>query len=93
MVTITSAYQDAFARSSAVRPRSARPSVTGTLVGMLLGFLAGWSVRAWRAVQPLTFTLAGFGCLVAAGFQRGTVWGFAAAGVSLLVLEYRIRGE
>ncbi len=46
--------------------------------------------RAWRAVQPVSLSVAALGCAAGAAWTRGLWAGLLATGAALLVLEWRI---
>jgi hypothetical protein len=57
-----------------------------------LGRLAARAVAGLPRLRTATMSVGGFGCLVAAAWMVAVPAGLAAAGVSLLVLEY-LSGE
>ena len=63
---------------SAVRPRA-------RAVGQAIA-------RGWAKLRPVSLSLAGLGCAVAAAFQAGVMAGLIAAAVACFVAEWRISG-
>lgn len=53
-----------------------------------LGRLAARALPSWQGLRTFTLSLAGFGALTAAAWTIALPAGLAAAGVSLLLLEY-----
>jgi hydrogenase/urease accessory protein HupE len=88
-----SAWGDAYSAESA-RLRAlndARPGgilVARTPVLVHLGRLAAKMMVALPRARTVAMSVGGFGCLVAAAWTVAVPAGLAAAGVSLLVLEY-----
>lgn len=83
MALITDSFRTNYATS--VRPReSTRPSVVLSVLGAIVGVLAGTLVRMRREV----LTVAGLACLAASAWTFAMWAGLAATGVALLVLEF-----
>jgi uncharacterized membrane protein YdjX (TVP38/TMEM64 family) len=82
-VTTMQAFTDELARLRAARaPRTRRPILT------ILAVMAARAVAGFPRARTAVMSVAGFGCLVAAAWTVSMAAGLAAAGVSLLALEY-----
>ena len=92
MVTLTDSFHASFQAYTAPSTRVKRGSVVASFLGMVLGVLAGVTVRVWRGFKAVALTLAGLGCIAASAFTLGLGWGLLATGLSALVLEWRING-
>lgn len=59
--------------------------------GRRLGWAVGRTIGAvYGRLAPASLTIAGLGALVRAAFEAGSLAGWVAAGVALLVLEWRV---
>jgi hypothetical protein len=58
---------------------------TGSKIGRSLA-------RRWASFKAVSGTVIGFSSFTAAAFQAGTITGLVVAGVSCLVIEWRVRG-
>jgi hypothetical protein len=77
---ITSAYRT----ERAVR----RPRTPRTPLLVRAARTAARLLPTWRKVRTTALSLAGFGCLTAAAWTLALPLGLAAAGVSVLLIEY-----
>lgn len=82
-MTTTAAFREELARLRAQPARAPRRALLTTLA-----VVAARVVAALPRARTAVLSVAGFGCLTAAAWTVGTGAGLAAAGVSLLVLEY-----
>lgn len=80
--------------STLARPGSAARQYepSRSVVGMLLPVLLRLLIPAYRAVAPAAGSILGLGLLVVAAFAWSVIAGLAAAGVAVLILEWRIKG-
>lgn len=78
-------YRDLTHRPSAASKAAAAVRPLARAIGQLLA-------RGWRKFHPVSLSLAGLGCGVAAAFQAGIMAGLIAAGVACFVAEWRIKG-
>lgn len=78
--TFTGAYRAQRAVAKPKRPR--------TPLLARLGRLAARALPTWQGFRTFTLSTAGFGALTAAAWTIALPAGLAAAGVSLLLLEY-----
>jgi hypothetical protein len=86
-----SAWGDAFAAEQA-RLRVARPVPKREPLLAAAGRLAARAVAGLPRLRTAAMSVGGFGCLVAAAWMVAVPAGLAAAGCSLLLLEY-LSGE
>lgn len=82
MAIMTEAFRASYVASA--RPREARSSVVLSVLGTVVGVVAGTLVRLRREL----LTVAGFACLAASAWTFALWAGLAATGVALLVLEF-----
>jgi hypothetical protein len=82
-MTTMQTFTDELARLRARPARAARRPLLATLA-----VLAARVVAAVPRARTALLSVAGFGCLTAAAWSIAVPAGLAAAGVSLLVLEY-----
>ena len=82
-MTTMRVFQDELARLRARPARDGRRPLLATLA-----VLAARLVAAAPRARTALLSLAGFGCLTAAAWSVSLPAGLAAAGLSLLVLEY-----
>lgn len=83
--TLTSAYR---AERADRRPRPAR-----TPLLVRAARLAARTLPTWRRARTAALSLAGFGLLTAAAWTIALPLGLAAAGVSVLLIEYLTGGD
>jgi len=82
-----SAFREAFAEQRAADQRL-RVVRRRTPVLAVAGRLAAKAMARLAATRTAVLQLSGFGLLDAAAWQFGAVWGLAAAGLSLLALDF-----
>lgn len=86
-MTTTTAFSDELAKLRAARKQRER-----TPLLVVLARLAARLVAGLPRLKTATLTVSGFGCLCAAAWMVAVPLGLAAAGVSLLLLEW-LSGE
>lgn len=79
-----SSFRDGFAQQRATR--KARPPRTPLLARA--GRLAARVLPTWQTVRTTTLSVAGFGAISYGAYEWIEPLGYAAAGVSLLLIEY-----
>lgn len=83
-MAMLSAFTTAYRTERATR----RPRAPRTPVLVRVARLAARRLPPWKQVRTGALSLAGFGCLTAAAWTIGLTYGLAAAGVSVLLIEY-----
>lgn len=91
-MTVLEEFFNSYNATVAPKPKSQRRSVVATFLGMVLGVIAGTTVKVWRGFKPVALSVAGLALLAGAAFTLGLGWGLAAAGLSALILEWRLNG-
>lgn len=77
------------ARASFREERAARrPRTPRTPLLVRAARLAARTLPRWKQLRTATLSVAGFGCLTAAAWTVALPLGLAAAGVSVLLIEY-----
>ena len=72
----------------AAERRIAKPKRRRTPLLARAGRLAARVLPTWQSTRTFILHVAGFGCLSYAAWQVSMAFGLAAAGVSLLILEW-----
>lgn len=68
--------------------RAARRRRTRTPLLICVARLLARTIPTWRKVRTTLLSLAGFGCLTAAAWTVNLTLGLAAAGLSVLLVEF-----
>jgi hypothetical protein len=72
-----------------------RPSLVSRTGGWVLPRVRKVSAAAacgWRTFKPVSLSIGGLGCLVAAAFTVSLFVGLLSAGAAMFVAEWRVRG-